>query len=109
MPEVVDPLGGSYFLERLTEDLQSGAREYFATIDRYGGKVGVHVIDVATGTVLAEHAAGTAFNPASNTKLVTAAAVQDGPVTVLIAAHDAERLAGDVRHAPRGLGPARSG
>jgi methylmalonyl-CoA mutase N-terminal domain/subunit len=36
---VVDPLGGSYFLERLTLDLEQGAREYFETIDRMGGMV----------------------------------------------------------------------
>ena len=37
--DVVDPLGGSYYLERLTADLQAGARDYFAAIDRYGGMV----------------------------------------------------------------------
>jgi len=36
---VVDPFGGSYYLERLTADLQAGAREYFAAIDGYGGMV----------------------------------------------------------------------
>jgi methylmalonyl-CoA mutase N-terminal domain/subunit len=36
---VVDPLGGSYFLEKLTRDMYEGAREYFATIDRMGGMV----------------------------------------------------------------------
>jgi methylmalonyl-CoA mutase, N-terminal domain len=36
---VVDPLGGSYFLERLTLDMERGAREYFAAIDRLGGMV----------------------------------------------------------------------
>jgi methylmalonyl-CoA mutase N-terminal domain/subunit len=36
---VVDPLGGSYFLERLTLDMEKGAREYFETIDRLGGMV----------------------------------------------------------------------
>jgi methylmalonyl-CoA mutase N-terminal domain/subunit len=35
----VDPLGGSYFLERLTLDMQRGAREYFDAIDRLGGMV----------------------------------------------------------------------
>jgi methylmalonyl-CoA mutase N-terminal domain/subunit len=35
----VDPLGGSYFLERLTLDMERGARDYFATIDRMGGMV----------------------------------------------------------------------
>ena len=36
---LVDPLGGSYFLERLTLDMEQGAREYFDTIDRMGGMV----------------------------------------------------------------------
>ena len=53
--------------------MQQAVEKLVKTIDRYGGKVGVHVIDVASGTVLAEHAAGTPFNPASNMKLVTAA------------------------------------
>ena len=35
----VDPLGGSYFLERLTLDMERGARDYFETIDRMGGMV----------------------------------------------------------------------
>jgi methylmalonyl-CoA mutase, N-terminal domain len=36
---VVDPFGGSYFLERLTLDMERGAREYFEAIDRMGGMV----------------------------------------------------------------------
>ncbi|MHB8733968.1 MAG: acyl-CoA mutase large subunit family protein [Terriglobales bacterium] len=36
----VDPLGGSYFIERLTLDLAAGAEEYFARIDAMGGMVG---------------------------------------------------------------------
>jgi methylmalonyl-CoA mutase N-terminal domain/subunit len=36
---VVDPLGGSYFLERLTLDMEKGADEYFRTIDAMGGMV----------------------------------------------------------------------
>jgi methylmalonyl-CoA mutase, N-terminal domain len=36
---VVDPLGGSYFLERLTLDMVQEARESFAIIDRMGGMV----------------------------------------------------------------------
>src|SRR6188472_4467563 len=36
---LVDPLGGSYFLERLTLDMEQGARDYFATIDKMGGMV----------------------------------------------------------------------
>jgi len=35
----VDPLGGSYFVERLTLDMEKGAYEYFDTIDRMGGMV----------------------------------------------------------------------
>jgi len=37
--DVVDPLGGSYFVERLTKDLEDGALEYFGRIDRLGGMV----------------------------------------------------------------------
>jgi methylmalonyl-CoA mutase, N-terminal domain len=36
---VVDPLGGSYLVERLTLDMVEGARTYFDTIDRMGGMV----------------------------------------------------------------------
>jgi methylmalonyl-CoA mutase, N-terminal domain len=36
---IVDPLGGSYFLERLTLEMERGAKDYFATIDRMGGMV----------------------------------------------------------------------
>ena len=36
---VVDPLGGSYFVERLTLDMERGATEYFDAIDRMGGMV----------------------------------------------------------------------
>jgi methylmalonyl-CoA mutase, N-terminal domain len=35
----VDPLGGSWFVERLTLDMERGAHEYFAAIDRLGGMV----------------------------------------------------------------------
>jgi methylmalonyl-CoA mutase N-terminal domain/subunit len=35
----VDPLGGSWFLERLTLDMEQGAKQYFETIDRLGGMV----------------------------------------------------------------------
>jgi methylmalonyl-CoA mutase N-terminal domain/subunit len=33
----VDPLGGSYFVEALTDDMEAGALEYFARIDELGG------------------------------------------------------------------------
>jgi methylmalonyl-CoA mutase N-terminal domain/subunit len=36
---VVDPLGGSYFVEALTSDLERDARAYFDTIDGMGGMV----------------------------------------------------------------------
>ncbi len=36
---VVDPLGGSYFVERLTADLEAEALAYFDRIDRMGGMV----------------------------------------------------------------------
>jgi methylmalonyl-CoA mutase, N-terminal domain len=35
----VDPLGGSYFVERLTEEMERAAYEYFARIDELGGMV----------------------------------------------------------------------
>jgi len=54
--------------------IQKAVYDLAQRIDRYGGTVGVHVVDVATGRVLAEHAAGRSFNPASNMKLLTAAA-----------------------------------
>ena len=37
--DTVDPLGGSYFLETLTNQVEAGAYEYFAQIDRYGGVI----------------------------------------------------------------------
>jgi methylmalonyl-CoA mutase N-terminal domain/subunit len=37
--ETVDPLGGSYFVEKLTRDLEDEARAYFDAIDRMGGMV----------------------------------------------------------------------
>ncbi|MGE3844785.1 MAG: methylmalonyl-CoA mutase [Vicinamibacterales bacterium] len=36
---VVDPLGGSYFLESLTRDMVEGAERYFKAIDGLGGMV----------------------------------------------------------------------
>jgi methylmalonyl-CoA mutase N-terminal domain/subunit len=37
---LVDPLGGSYFVEKLTRDLEEEALTYFDAIDRMGGMVG---------------------------------------------------------------------
>jgi len=39
VPDVVDPFGGSYFVEQLTSELEEGARRYFDEIDRRGGMV----------------------------------------------------------------------
>jgi methylmalonyl-CoA mutase N-terminal domain/subunit len=39
LANLVDPLGGSYFVERLTLDMEEGAYRYFDTIDRMGGMV----------------------------------------------------------------------
>src|SRR5580658_4561263 len=36
VPDVPDPLGGSYFIEKLTLDLEKGASEYIANIDAMG-------------------------------------------------------------------------
>ncbi len=35
----VDPLGGSYFVESLTQKMEDGARDYFERIDNMGGMV----------------------------------------------------------------------
>jgi methylmalonyl-CoA mutase N-terminal domain/subunit len=35
----VDPFGGSYFVERLTRDLEAGAEKYFGAIDKMGGMI----------------------------------------------------------------------
>jgi len=37
--QVVDPFGGSYFVEKLTRDMEEEALAYFDTIDRMGGMV----------------------------------------------------------------------
>ncbi|HTM40524.1 MAG TPA: methylmalonyl-CoA mutase family protein [Terriglobales bacterium] len=37
--QTVDPLGGSYFLERMTLDLEKGAFDYFQKLDAMGGMV----------------------------------------------------------------------
>jgi len=39
VPNTVDPLGGSWCVERLTLDMEQGAKDYFATIDGLGGMV----------------------------------------------------------------------
>jgi methylmalonyl-CoA mutase N-terminal domain/subunit len=39
IPNTVDPLGGSYFVERLTLDMEKGCFEYFDRLDALGGMV----------------------------------------------------------------------
>ncbi len=39
VPNTADPLGGSYFVERLTNELERGACDYFDKIDALGGMV----------------------------------------------------------------------
>jgi len=39
VPNVIDPLGGSYYIEALTEQMESEAEALFAEIDRIGGVV----------------------------------------------------------------------
>lgn len=37
--DVVDPLGGSYYIEALTDEIEKGALKYITTIDEMGGAV----------------------------------------------------------------------
>jgi len=39
VPDTVDPLAGSYFVERLTDEVESAAWEYLERIDKLGGAV----------------------------------------------------------------------
>ena len=39
VPNTVDPLGGSYYVETLTDDMEQAAYRYFARIDELGGMV----------------------------------------------------------------------
>jgi methylmalonyl-CoA mutase N-terminal domain/subunit len=39
VPNVPDPLGGSYFIEKLTLDLEKGANDYIRQIDEMGGMI----------------------------------------------------------------------
>src|SRR5262245_12790606 len=62
-PSRVDPVPIEEAIQKLAADVQ-----------RWGGTVGVHVVDVATGAAVAGLDERRAFNPASNAKLWTAAA-----------------------------------
>ncbi len=37
--DTIDPLGGSYYVEQLTDQMEAAAYDYFAKIDRLGGMV----------------------------------------------------------------------
>src|SRR5258708_36286462 len=39
VPNVADPLGGSYYLESLTDQLESEAEQLFADVEKVGGVV----------------------------------------------------------------------
>ena len=39
VPNTVDPLGGSYYVESMTNRLEEAARDYFRTLDEMGGMV----------------------------------------------------------------------
>ncbi|MBN2565742.1 MAG: methylmalonyl-CoA mutase, partial [Candidatus Eisenbacteria bacterium] len=39
VPNVIDPLGGSYYVEALTNRMEEGCRDYFAQIDKLGGVI----------------------------------------------------------------------
>ncbi len=39
MTNTIDPLGGSYFVEALTDEIEAQAYDYFAKIDELGGMV----------------------------------------------------------------------
>ncbi|MEE8350037.1 MAG: methylmalonyl-CoA mutase family protein [Acidobacteriota bacterium] len=39
VPDTVDPLGGSYLVERLTHDVEEETRQYIETIDKMGGMI----------------------------------------------------------------------
>src|SRR5262249_52450364 len=54
--------------------LDEAIQRLAANVQRWGGTVGVHVVDVGTGRTIATLDADKAFNPASNAKLATAAA-----------------------------------
>jgi methylmalonyl-CoA mutase N-terminal domain/subunit len=39
VPNVIDPLGGSYYVEALTNKMEEGCRDYFDKIDKLGGVI----------------------------------------------------------------------
>ena len=39
VPNVIDPLGGSYYVEALTNEMERGCREYFDRVEKLGGVI----------------------------------------------------------------------
>jgi methylmalonyl-CoA mutase N-terminal domain/subunit len=39
VPNTIDPMGGSYFIEKLTREMEEGTLEYFRKIDDFGGMI----------------------------------------------------------------------
>jgi methylmalonyl-CoA mutase N-terminal domain/subunit len=39
VPNVIDPLGGSYYVEALTDKMERGCREYFDKVEKLGGVI----------------------------------------------------------------------
>jgi methylmalonyl-CoA mutase N-terminal domain/subunit len=39
VPNVIDPLGGSYYVEALTDKMEKGCRDYFDQIEKLGGVI----------------------------------------------------------------------
>jgi D-alanyl-D-alanine carboxypeptidase/D-alanyl-D-alanine-endopeptidase (penicillin-binding protein 4) len=54
--------------------IEEAIQKLTADVQRWGGSVGVHLVDVSTGGTIAALDNHRAFNPASNAKLLTAAA-----------------------------------
>jgi D-alanyl-D-alanine carboxypeptidase/D-alanyl-D-alanine-endopeptidase (penicillin-binding protein 4) len=68
------PSGASSAAPKPDSRIQRAVDKLAATIQGYGGTLGAYVVDIPSGKVLASHAPTVALNPASNMKLVTAAA-----------------------------------
>lgn len=63
-PSVVSPAAGP--------ELSGALARLVREVERHHGRVGVAVIDLASGQRVIEHAASQPFNPASNMKIITA-------------------------------------
>ncbi len=56
LPDVIDPLGGSYYLEWLTDEMERKAYEYFDRIERMGG-----ILEAVKNGYLQKEIAGTSY------------------------------------------------